>query len=146
MLAALTTTATTAAIGALTMAGASGCGPSQEKIEANRVLTAIDRVRDAPVEPPSAREAPLTELERVQASSPPAVKARDACAKAFRLLVDGKKLSDRVAKQLADPRTLTLQVAQELADAEAKIEESAASMPACETAVADLRRPGAAGR
>jgi len=123
-----------------------GCGPSQEKVEADRVLHAINKLRDSPPESLSGREALLTELERTPATSPPAIKARDACAHAYRLLVDGKKLSERVAKQLADPKTLTLEVGRDLADAETKIAESAASMPACETAVADLRRPGAAGR
>jgi hypothetical protein len=125
---------------------AAACGPSQEKIEADRVLHAINKLRDSPSEHLTGREALVTELERVSATSPPAVKARDACAHAYRLLVDGKKLSERVAKQLADPKTVTLEAARDLADAESKILESAAAMPTCETAVADLRRPGAAGR
>lgn len=122
------------------------CGPSQEKIEAERVLHAINKLRDSPSEHLAGREALVTELERTPAASPPAVKARDACARAYRLLVEGKKLSERVAKQLADPKTMTLEVGRDLAGAEAKIAESAEAMPACETAVADLRRPGAAGR
>jgi hypothetical protein len=110
------------------------------------VLHAINKLRDAPAEALSMRESLVAELEKVQASSPPAVRARDACAHAYRLLIEGKKLSERVAKQIADPSTLTLEVGRDLDAADAKIKESAAAMPACETASADLRRPGAGGR
>lgn len=126
--------------------GSLSCGPSQETIEADRVLRAIDKLRDAPPEPLTGREVLVTELERTPAASAPAVKARDACARAYRLLIDGKKLSERVVKQLADPKTLTLEVGRDLASAETKIAESSAAMPACESAVADLRRSGAARR
>jgi hypothetical protein len=141
----LTSASVLGMLGAMAM-GVSACGPSQERVEADRVITAINRLRDAPPEPLASREALLAELERVSATSPPAAKARDACARAYRLLIEGKRLTEKVAEQLADPKSLTLEVGRELALAESKITESAAAMPACETAVADLRRPGAAGR
>jgi hypothetical protein len=125
---------------------AAGCGPSQEKLEADRVTRAIDVLRDAPPEPLSAREALVTDLERQQASFPLAIQARDACARAYRLLIEGKALQASVTKALATPGGATIDTLRDLAGADAKIKESAAAMPECDRASADLRRPHAAKR
>jgi hypothetical protein len=122
------------------------CGPSAEKLEAERVLRAIDVLRDAPSEPSAAREALVTALEREQATFPAAVRARDTCAKAYRLLIEGKALQAKVGKGLSEPGGATADVLRDFLAAESKITESAATMPQCDEAVADLRRPKASNR
>jgi hypothetical protein len=123
-----------------------GCGPSQEKLEADRVIRAIDVLRDAPAEPLSARAALVTDLERQQASFPLAIEARDTCARAYRLLIEGKTLQASVTKALATPEGATIDTLRDLVTADAKIKESAWAMPDCDRASADLRRPHAAKR
>lgn len=117
------------------------CGPSAEEREAAAVVRAADVLRDAPAEAAAEqRRALLADLERAPAASPPAVRARDACARAYRLLLEGKDLEARVRAALADGGTPGAGVLLELTAAEAKIEESAAAMPDCEAALSDLRR------
>ncbi|WP_437589395.1 hypothetical protein [Sorangium sp. So ce1000] len=122
---------------------APGCGRSAEQQEADALLHAIDVLRDAPSEPRAAREALLAELERTPASTPPAVAARDTCARAYRLLLDATAAEARVRALLeapdgaAGPGALT-----DLAAADAKIKESAEVMPRCAEALAVLRRSG----
>jgi hypothetical protein len=67
--------------------------------------------------------------------------ARDACARAYRPLLEGSALSARVKAALDDPgRSPPAQVLVDLASADTKIKESAAAMPACDSALAELRR------
>lgn len=140
----------------------SACGPSEEKIEAERVLRAIDVLRDSPPEPLAAREALVAELEKQPATkSRLASEARDKCARAYRLLTEGKALQAKVSKALAQPAppasadpggggekpaSATAEMLRDFLAAEAKIKESAAAMPECAEAAANLRRPQAAGR
>ncbi|HSN96914.1 MAG TPA: hypothetical protein VLS89_01410 [Candidatus Nanopelagicales bacterium] len=119
---------------------AAACGPSAEEREAAAVLRAVDVLRDAPAEPAARRRELLEELTRVPAVEPRAARARDDCARAYRLLLDGTALEAKVRAALADPAAITPGVLGELVEAEAKVKESAAAMPACDTAVADLRR------
>jgi hypothetical protein len=116
-----------------------GCGPSAEAQEAARVLRAIDALRDATAEPLSAREGLVADLERQEAKSEKAARARDACAKAYRLLNEGKSLQARVEKALATPGSSGLDTLRDLGAAEAKIKESASAMPDCDSASSALR-------
>jgi hypothetical protein len=123
-----------------------GCGPSKEKLEAERVLRAIDVLRDSPPEPLAAREALIVELEKQQASHPLAIEARDKCARAYRLLIEGKALQAKVGTWLNKPGGETAEVLRDFLAAEAKVKESAEAMPDCSEAAANLRRPQAARR
>ncbi|WP_437689006.1 hypothetical protein [Sorangium sp. So ce176] len=129
--------------------GASGCGRSAEQHEADALLRAIDVLRDAPSEPRAAREALLAELERQPASTPPAVSARDTCARAYRLLLDATAAEARVRALLEAPAGSagpgTLGDLTDLAAADAKIKESAETMPRCAEALSELRRAARRG-
>jgi hypothetical protein len=122
------------------------CGPSAETLEAQRVLRSLDVLRDAPSEPLSAREQLVADLERQEAKAAASVRARDACVKAYRLLIEGKTLQARVEKQLATPGGASLDTLRDLAAAEVKIKESADAMPECDRAASDLRMGPARGR
>jgi hypothetical protein len=117
-----------------------GCGPSKETVEAERVLRAIDVLRDSPGAAPVSRIELAGELERLPVTSPLAVAARDACARAYRLLIEGAALSDRVHKALDQPDAAAGAVLDDLAQAEAKIKKSSEAMPDCDRAAAELRR------
>lgn len=126
--------------------GVLGCGPSAEAEEARRVLRSIDALRDAPTEPLSAREPLLTDLERQEAKGPIAVRARDACAKAYRSLIEGKTLQEKVEKALKTPGGSGVETLRDLMAAEEKIKESAQVMPDCDKASGELRLGPASGR
>ncbi|WP_433931844.1 hypothetical protein AB3662_45840 [Sorangium cellulosum] len=129
--------------------GASGCGRSAEQHEADALLRAIDVLRDAPSEPRAAREALLAELERQPASTPPAVSARDTCARAYRLLLDATAAEARVRALLEAPAGSAgpgaLADLTDLAAADAKLKESAETMPRCAEALSELRRAARRG-
>jgi hypothetical protein len=120
-----------------------GCGPSAEKQETDALLHAADALRDAPSEPLAARQALLDALVRQAAPGALATDARDACVQAYRLLLDASAVEARVRKQLEEPAeagAAALSDVADLASAEAKLKESAAVMPRCDAALAELRR------
>jgi hypothetical protein len=125
------------------LVGAAACGPSPEAVERDRTLRAIDVLRDAPTEAHGPRRRLLQDLEGLNVTLPAAARARDACASAYRLLLDGRELERRVAAALQREAPPGAAVVQDLLDAEAKISGSAALMPDCDRTVAELRRPGA---
>lgn len=110
------------------------------------MLQAINVLRDAPTEPLSARETLVGALEQEQTNGPIAARAKDACTKAYRLLIQGKTLEASVEKQLATPGTASLDTLRDLAAAEEKIKESAQVMPDCDRATSELRLGPASGR
>ncbi|MGK4008736.1 hypothetical protein WMF31_39375 [Sorangium sp. So ce1036] len=136
-----------AALAALApVAAAPGCGQSAADREADALLHAIDVLRDAPSEPRAAREALLAAVERQPASTPPAQRARDACARAYRLLLDATAAEARVRALLAAPAASAGPGAlSDLAAADAKVKESAEVMPACAEALSELRRAARRG-
>lgn len=143
--AALLAAGLTGVAGIAGVAGVAGCGPSEEKLEKERVLRAIDVLRDAPSEPASAREALVADLEKMPVKGEAPARARDACARAYRLLIEGKALQKRVEEQLKPPAGgapsgATLDTLRDLAEAESKIGESKARMEDCASEVAALRR------
>jgi hypothetical protein len=129
-----------------------GCGRSAEQREMDALLHAVDALRDAPSEPLAAREALLAALERQPAASPLSAGAKEACVHAYRPLLAASSAESRVRK-LLDGRASAgavdegaLSALADLASAEAKIKESAAAMPGCDTALAELRRAARLGR
>ncbi len=127
-------------LSALLLASLAACTPSAESIEQRRVLAAVDALRDAPATDLPARRKLLEALEKQEASSPFARRARDDCAAAYRLLIEGNEATAAVAKALAHPETAPPTTLSDLAAAEEKVKKSAEAMPACEKAAAELRR------
>ncbi len=127
-----------AAVAALALAA---CGPSPETIERGRILVAIDRVRDAPAGEIVARRRLIADLQQTPAVVPEVARARDTCATAYRLLLDGIELQNGVRAELekGDPQP---SLAARLLEAESKIKQSDTVMPDCERAIAGLRLPG----
>jgi hypothetical protein len=117
------------------------CGPSPEAVERGRILVAIDRVRDAPAGEIVVRRKLVAELEQTAAVVPEIARARDTCAAAYRLLIDGIELQNGVRAELekGDPAP---SLAARLLEAESKIKQSDIVMPDCERAIAGLRLPG----
>jgi hypothetical protein len=117
------------------------CGPSPESLERARILVAIDRVRDAPAGEVTGRRQLVADLVQATAVVPEVVRARDTCATAYRLLLDGTELQNGVRAELekGDPQP---SLAARLLEAESKIKQSNTVMPDCERAIAGLRLPG----
>jgi hypothetical protein len=118
---------------------AAGCGPNVEAVEREQVVQAIDALRDAPAEPLERRKDLLGKLERTPASVQDAVRARGACASAYRLLVEGTELRKKVQAALEKEEEPTAALAQQVILAEAKIKKSNQLMPECDEAAAELR-------
>ncbi len=129
-----------AALAGAALLVAVACGPSAEEIEAAGVLHAADALRDAPAAPVAAREALLAELERRPATFPAAAAAKEACVRAYRPLLEVSALHARVKAALGDLSRLNPADLSALSSAEARLKESQAAMPACDTALSELRR------
>jgi hypothetical protein len=125
---------------ALLLASLAACTPSAESIEQRRVLGAVDALRDAPATDLAGRRKLLEALEKQEASSPFARRARDDCAAAYRFLIEGNEATATVSRAIARPDTAPSTTLSDLAAAEEKIKKSAEAMPACEKAAAELRR------
>ena len=118
----------------------SGCGPSEEALEAARVARAIDAVRDAPNDPVENRKQLLQKLEAEPAKGALAIAAREACVKAYRPFVEGQELEAHVRTKLSGPpEELDPSVLAALAGAEAKLGEAKAAMPECDRALHELK-------
>ncbi|MRG97378.1 hypothetical protein [Polyangium spumosum] len=117
------------------------CGCMSAEAEEERVLLgAIDALRDAPAEDLGGRRALIDALVKRPAKSPQAERARDSCAEAYRLLVEGKEGVASVKRALGGPSPVPTTLLADLAAAEAKIEKSRdEAMPACEKASTELR-------
>jgi hypothetical protein len=102
------------------------------------VLHAIDALRDSPADALETREKLLGELEGLPVSGEAANRTREFCAKAYRLLVDGRKLEAHIREELDKPTDPTLNLAADLIQAETNIKSSAAVMPDCDRGVARL--------
>jgi hypothetical protein len=119
-----------------------GCdGSSPDVAERRRIVAAVDAVRDAPSQDSVRRRKLLEGLEREAATVPAAVLARDACAAAYRPLVDGNDLADGVQRALARGSAPDPSLEGDLREAEAAVARSRAAMPACEQALDALRHP-----
>lgn len=129
------------AFGVLVLGACSACGPSPEAVERGRILVAIDRVRDAPAGEIVGRRKLVVDLQQTPAVVPEIVRARDTCATAYRLLLDGTELQNGVRAELekGDPGPA---LATRLLEAESRIKQSDTVMPDCERAIAGLRLPG----
>jgi hypothetical protein len=128
-----------AMLGMMVVALASlGCGPSAEKLEAQRVLREVDAVRDG-AGPAAGRLELLKKLEADGAQGKLAAATRDACATAYRPLFEATAAMEEVKRAQADG-SVGPEVFDALRQAEAALESSKSAMPACESAHADLSR------
>ena len=118
-----------------------GCDPSPEAAERRRVVAAIDAMREAPSRDPVRRRKLLDGLERQPATTPEAIRARDACASAYRLLFDGDDRAVALWRALADGGAPDPSSAEQLHAAEDAVAGARAAMPACELALDALRHP-----
>jgi hypothetical protein len=116
------------------------CGPSAESLERARVLAALDQLRDAPAGEVRARRKLIAALAQTPAVVPAIVRARDTCADAYRLLIDGTEMQNSVRVEL-DKGNPDPSLAARLLQAGSKITQSDIVMPDCERAIADLRLP-----
>jgi hypothetical protein len=122
-----------------------GCGRSpDERIEAGRVLRALEVVRAAPNE---AKRRPAEELSHITCSSPVVCGARDTCAQAYRHLALGTEAAMHVKKELdnleREPSVDGGRIAElstELDQAGAEIDGARESMHGCEEAASLMRR------
>jgi hypothetical protein len=118
------------------------CGPNQDDLDRLAVAKAIDDVRNAPPEDHAARAKLASALAALDVHAPDAVRARDACSKAYGALAESMRLTAVASagldpKSSADP-TATLQA---LSDADAKGKESETAMSECADASAAIRTP-----
>lgn len=104
------------------------------------MLHAIDALRNAPADATEARLARIAELEKQPAEAPLAKAARANCLRTYELMEESAALQTKVEEGLEDPSVVPATLASDVLVAEAKLKESAASMPACEEAQAALRR------
>lgn len=87
---------------AFTLLGAlSACGPSAETEERQRIIAAIDALRAASADDVNGRLALADKLAHESAKTPEAIRARDVCAKGYRLLAESRKAELEVTKGLA---------------------------------------------
>ena len=123
----------------LALLGVMGCGRPLETVERERVLAAVDRVRDASSVDVAHRRKLLEALAAEPAVAPAAKLARDRCASAYGELFDGNDLRAQIQAALKLGGALPEDVPAKLREAETHIARAKAIMPDCERALADLR-------
>jgi len=114
-------------------------GKRQESDEQQRIAAAIDAIQAVPAEDASGRAELADALAKVDVKTPAAVKARDACAGAYRAMAKSTRLIDEASAGLAasshaDPAR-TIQAAKEAVAAEKAAEDA---METCSDARAAL--------
>jgi hypothetical protein len=127
-------------LGAFVLAAAA-CGPSAEDVERDRIVRAVDALRDAPGGAVEARRRLLDELERQPAAAHPAALARDTCASAYRHMLDADAATLDIQRTIEAGEAARPDLPSRLAEAEANVAQAKELMPPCERALADLRRP-----
>jgi hypothetical protein len=124
---------------------AMGCDDRQrDRVEAGRVLRALEVVRSAPNEN---KRRPADELSNLTCSTPVVCGARDRCAEAYHHLALGTEAALRVKGELdklelepvADAAKMT-QLSGELDRADSEINGARESMVRCEEAASNMRR------
>jgi hypothetical protein len=122
-----------------------GCGKDdRDRVEAGRVLRALEVVRVAPNEN---KRRPAEELATTPCSSPIVCGARDSCAEAYQHLARGtdaalrvKSELDRIEKQPEAGTDKMAELASELDRADREIGGARDSLRRCEEAASLMRR------
>jgi hypothetical protein len=136
---------TLSGIGIVALALTAACGKSdRERVEAGRVLHALEVVRSAPYEN---KRRPADELATTPCSSPIVCSARDSCAEAYQHLARGtdaalrvKNELDRIEKQPEAGTDKMAELASELDRADREIGGARDSLQRCEEAASLMRR------
>lgn len=119
---------------------APACGPSRERVEAERILVLLDKLRMAEHE---ARGPLLAEIEKDHATGEAAERARSSCAAAFRALHDAQAAIAEVEKSVDDSKKAgtvpDAALLGKLDDAQRRLGEANAQMPTCSQTVAALK-------
>lgn len=114
-----------------------GCSSSEAR-EDRAVLAALDALRDSSSDDPTKRRELIDALSKLPASSPLAREARDECADAFRLMLEGKEGTLKVKADLERLGIPPKNAEQDLAAAEEKLKKSETAMRACQKASIEL--------
>jgi alkanesulfonate monooxygenase SsuD/methylene tetrahydromethanopterin reductase-like flavin-dependent oxidoreductase (luciferase family) len=123
----------------------SGCGKDdRDRVEAGRVLRALEVVRAAPNEN---KRRPADELATTPCSSPIVCNTRDSCGEAYQHLARGtdaalrvKNELDRIEKQPEGGADKMTELASELDRADREIGGARDSLRRCEEAASLMRR------
>jgi hypothetical protein len=117
-----------------------GCGPSEQRREAEHMLTAIDKLRNAAHEE---RAPMLASLDKERPNTAEAELARHRCHLAFSAMHAGRNMVQEVEAKMAahkkagttpEPALLVT-----LNEAQSKVGQANERMPACNQAVRALR-------
>ena len=125
------------------------CGPSKEARERDRIVHALDAMRDGLTAPDvdggasndalAAKRRLVDALASQPADQPKAALARDACVEAYRPMLEAEEIQIAVRDELAGGADPSAPMYARLLEAETHINRSAAAMPACESASVALR-------
>jgi hypothetical protein len=116
---------------------AAGCS-SPEAAEDRAVVAAVETLRRSSADDLMKRRALVDALAKLPATTSLARNARDACADAYRLLVDGKEGTAKLKRALAETGRAPKDALIDLAAVEDLIRRSERAMPGCNTAAAEL--------
>ncbi|HEY4120338.1 MAG TPA: hypothetical protein VGM56_20875 [Byssovorax sp.] len=111
-----------------------GCARSPERVSDAAVRAALDRLRDAPSADDAGRRARVVDLKATSAETPEGQRARDSCALAYTLLLDGKAMLALARSTDAGAADVGA-VERKLTDAEAAMTECNAASGALVVAV-----------
>lgn len=115
----------------------SACGPSREQDEAQKTLELIDSLRNSAPRDDATRLSVARSLAKLDVHDPAAVRARDACSKAYESLALGNQAS-ALAMQKMSAQAVG-EATQALGEAQSRIDESKKTMPECSEATGALR-------
>lgn len=125
---------------AIALTSGAGCGPSRETSERQSVMAGVERLRQIPAADTSARIAASDDLLRVETKTPEAKRARDACAKSYRLVAEATALTSGALAEMkdtsvrSDPKSLS----ERLKRAEDLNEQAEPALKECTEAMATL--------
>jgi hypothetical protein len=111
---------------------------SAEAREDHAVLGALDALRDSSPDDLPNRHKLIDALTKLPATSPLARDARDTCAEAYRLVVEGKEAIMKVKGDMVRLEAAPKNAMADLATAQDKIEKSQPAMRACQKAAVEL--------
>lgn len=118
-----------------------GCGEAEKlRKERDAVVAKIDALRDSDKASLDVRRKLLKELEGVESKSPDCVAAREACASAYRSLIESKAQSEEATNAMSSgERVDPVDMSKKLETAGKLLERSEEDMPKCDQALTKLR-------
>lgn len=101
-------------------------------------MGAIDVLRDASPDDSAKRRTLIDALKNLPATTPAAREARDACAEAYLLVVEGKEATQKLKAEMERLGAAPPNAVADLLAAEDKIKRSEPAMRACQKAAIEL--------